>query len=376
MPSTRAPFAARYTGTMIFLLCFLIFKSHAQSSVQTSSTLASDTRERGIQLYRQGDIRGAAEALRAALKRSEMDADAWYYLGLSLRNTPDKKGTLKAFQTAIKLRPDYAAPRAALAEVLLILFNEPHDAEVEATRALALDSQSYEAHFVIGSIRLKEDSAHQALEAANAALKARPDFSSALLLKSRALLDVYGEGSAVLQESLSDRLGLLKEMTESVDQYLKLKPDGYDADTWRKRVEAVRKFLSEINLDSVKAEDADKIYSLKDVTTKPLFLILPTTPNPSGGQKTFYEEAIRDIPHGVIRVTGVLGADGRVRDVVVTEQIKYGHSSLKEKLTKGIVKAIHKIRFLPALKDGRPVSTVFEHNFRFSALPPPPSPLR
>ena len=72
----------------------------------------------------------------------------------------------------------------------------------------------------------------------------------------------------------------------------------------------------------------------------------------------FPEEARRNNVRGRVRLRAVLGSDGVVRHVLVLEGLPFG-------MSEECVAAAKRIRFTPAVKDGRPVSqfVVLEYNF-------------
>jgi TonB family protein len=122
-------------------LLFFIILNLATFSVSAQQPIngASEERERGIQLYKQGDAKGAIEVLRATVKRDKEDADAWHYLGLALLGTGNKSEARKAFEKAAKLRIDnlfsvtYTSPaptdeeREARRQASLARFNKALD---------------------------------------------------------------------------------------------------------------------------------------------------------------------------------------------------------------------------------------------------------
>ena len=71
---------------------------------QQPSTAQSAERERGIQLYEQGDLKRAVEALRAVVKKNQDDLIAWNYLALALERKGDKKERRKALSRVADLR--------------------------------------------------------------------------------------------------------------------------------------------------------------------------------------------------------------------------------------------------------------------------------
>src|SRR5260370_14917432 len=80
----------------------LSFASHNVSAQQPINGV-SEERERGIQLYKQGDAKGAIDLLRQAVKRHKDDISAWHYLGLSFGQAGKKDDARKAHEKAAKI---------------------------------------------------------------------------------------------------------------------------------------------------------------------------------------------------------------------------------------------------------------------------------
>jgi hypothetical protein len=60
-----------------------------------------------------------------------------------------------------------------------------------------------------------------------------------------------------------------------------------------------------------------------------------------------------------VKLLGVLAADGTVKHLVVLQSLSHG-------LTESSLEAASKIRFTPAVKDGRPVSTMMQIEYNYS----------
>src|SRR5207237_828655 len=71
---------------------------------QQPSTDFSEDRDRGIELYQQGEASGAIEALRKVVKEHKDDAKAWHYLGFAYLLKHDKDEARKAFAKAATIR--------------------------------------------------------------------------------------------------------------------------------------------------------------------------------------------------------------------------------------------------------------------------------
>ncbi len=164
----RRAFAAILLAALLFPSCLSTAGARAQG---TQEAPASGERERGVALYKKGDVSGAIEALSAAVKTDKQDADAWHFLGLAYYTSGNAKGARKAFETEAKLRPDSVAAHAGMAYALL-LDKKFSQAALEAQRALALDARNPDAHYILGVKYFTEGATAQALDEAEEAVRA------------------------------------------------------------------------------------------------------------------------------------------------------------------------------------------------------------
>lgn len=164
-------------------LALLVVTLAVSAFAQTGSADSSTQRLRGIELYRQKNYREAAGALKQATKKDKADADAWYYLGLAYLQDPKAlKDASKAFETAAKLRPNFADAHTGLSYALL-LRNKTDDAAREAKAAIDIDSTIAGAYYILGVTRLRVGAKEEALRNAEAAIKASASACCRLFVK-------------------------------------------------------------------------------------------------------------------------------------------------------------------------------------------------
>jgi len=74
----------------------------------------------------------------------------------------------------------------------------------------------------------------------------------------------------------------------------------------------------------------------------------------------FTEEARQHNVQGLVRLSVVLSSNGQVKDPYILQTLSHG-------LTLKAMQAVLKIKFVPAMKDGRPVSqfATIEYSFNF-----------
>ncbi|HEY0385732.1 MAG TPA: TonB family protein [Pyrinomonadaceae bacterium] len=335
-------------------ICAVLITGGAHKNVraqQSGPQVAPQTRERAFKLYEQGDIKGALSLLRAAVKEHKEDANAWYFLGLALNRDGDAKGARKAFETAVKLRPDFVEARTAWAYMLL-LANKNQDAEREAETALnSGGAQNAEAQYVLAVVSSRAGELKKSLEKAEAALAVKPDFSPALLLRSEVLISLFmQETTPANAEPVALRYAHLKEAAISLEKYLALNPKVKDAAFWREQLETLRAYKDAYD-DKGKPDSERTIFPPNQVTTKARILrrVEPT-----------YTEAARQAGvRGTVVIRAILAADGIVKRILVVRSLSMG-------LTERAVEAARKIKFVPATKDGRPVSQYVQIEYNFN----------
>jgi len=341
---------------------FALTQSHAQEGTPQATAPAVNTppdTARGIELYKQGKNREAAEVLRAAVKRRKDDAEAWLHLGIALARAGDGKEARKAFEKAARLSPDI--PQAHIGMAYLSLESgKAEDAERAAARAVALDARNAEAHYALGLVHLRQSAAAKALAEAEETLKLNPTFAGAYLLKAEAAKEAYAAAyfervdkyrkldQPAPDMSMEERAQIaspLREAAVTLEKYLTLLPAAPDAARLREQAETLRS-----HYESVSRSGAPFIYRGDEVTTKAQILSKP--------EPLYTEKARQNGVTGTISLRMVFFFDGRVRNVVVLKGLGSG-------LTEMAVNAARRIKFAPATKDGRPVSqyVTIEYNF-------------
>lgn len=332
---------------------------------QTTPSTSIEKRNHGIELYRQSKFGEATKALQNALKENKTDDEAWYYLGLALLRQPKKiKDASKAFETAIKLRPKFAAAYTGLAYTLLGR-NKLSEAIREAQAALSIDPSRADAHYIIGVVRINWGDPDEALTKAREAIRLNPEFPSAYLLKSQALVSVYGkravsstrftsspsqtpEQRAERHQRRMEAAALLKEAGESLQAYLRLNPSDPSAELWSEQLATLKVYGS---YTGDKANVENVLMSADEVTTKARVISKP--------EPTYTESARKAQLTGTVVLRAVFSSDGTVRHILVLNGLPNG-------LTEAALRSARQIKFIPATIDGRPVSMFIQLEYNFN----------
>jgi TonB family protein len=351
MSTPHVPHYARRTVLLFSCVCLFITGTRtslyaqqpAPSPTPTLTPAASET-TRGIDLYRRGDNEGALATLRTATKAHKDDAEAWHYLGLALLKKQKPKDAQKAFERAITLRPEYPAALTELAYTYIL--QGRHDlASQFAARAVKLEPRNAQAHYFLGIINYRFNSFARALEETEAALKYAPTYALAVYLQGQVLLTMAGRALSTASDETPDvRTVLIAKADErlaaaaaSIEKYAQLDPHSDDAALLREQLKTLRIYAEQ----ATKPPSERAVLSSKEVTSRAVI-----THNP---EPVFTEQARQHSTTGEVILRVVLGADGTVQNILPIKTLPDG-------LTEQAIKAAHRVRFIPATKDGRPVS--------------------
>lgn len=330
----------------LFLLS-VFCSSVAYVSGQNSGPIAEAQRRRGISLFTVGDFRGAIPALKRATELDPNDAIAWDYLGRAYQGDGEVDRALEAFDRVIQLQPDNIPARMNLVS-LLFYTGQASASDLAANQALAVFPKNAFMHYVIGTVKFRQQQSAVALAEADAALAIDPRFGDAFLLKSQALLSLaQAHNGSLNAAAVTARKDYLQRSVQALEDFAKLGGNEATAAYWRTQLETLRIMLAETGLPST---DKPPIHRQNEVAQKARIIAKPTP--------EYTDEARHNQEVGTLRISGVLGADGKVHRILVLYGLSAG-------LTANAVAAMQKIRFAPAQIDGKDVATyvTLEYNF-------------
>ncbi|HEX7175645.1 MAG TPA: TonB family protein [Pyrinomonadaceae bacterium] len=298
------------------------------------------------------------------------DADAWYRLGVAYQRAGEVAEARKAFKQAVKLRKRFVAARVGVAYTYLAEKNYV-EAEKEAKQAadLAIDTRDFRAYGFLSNIRLQRyrETSVRISAQADKVLATRPDDAEWRQLKAQALIGLTISESQQSMPDLSEpppppspppppdeakaeaarerNLKLYKEAAEHLDAYLRLSPKAPDAAYQRAQLAALR-----FHVLSLEDGPAHGVFKPKELTSKAVLLKRP--------EPGYTPEARAADISGMISARVLLGADGAVKHILIVKPLSHG-------LTERALDAARRIKFKPAVKDGRPVSqwVIVEYHF-------------
>jgi TonB family protein len=144
---------------------------------------------------------------------------------------------------------------------------------------------------------------------------------------------------------------LLGEAADSSEKYLRLssKPSKSKVEEWSERTELLRDYA---RLSGDGSENsAFKVYKTSEVTTKARILSRP--------EPQYTDEARQNQVAGTVVLRAIFAFDGKIRAIRVV-------SGLPNGLTSVAIKAARRIKFTPAMIDGKPVSQHIQIEYNFN----------
>jgi TonB family protein len=325
------------------LILIFVFSAAAFAQAQTA-------RDRALELYKQKNYAGAAQALQTLTETNKKDAEIWNLLGLSYLNLSDFKKSRKALAAAVKISPQDSSYRVNLAFANL-LGNKLKPAATEAEKAIRLDPQNAEAYYIKGSINLRQYKLSEAIAAADRAIGIKPAFAAAYILKTDGYLYSFGEAIAKGAKA-SDRVDLLKKAQEALEACQKDCDKNSDLTAQQEALAAVEAFYSyfKLNKDETLTPETQPSTPADNVT--PIKIL-------SKPRANYTDSARQAGVQGTVRVAVFFSAEGKVRYVIVVKPLANG-------LTEEAIRAARKITFEPQTKDGKPVPVVKTIEYTFT----------
>lgn len=308
--------------------------------------------QKGIELYKKGDYQNAAKILKKAVKNTASDAQVWYYLGLSYLQQDKKKESENALEKAVEINGSDAKIRVGLAYIYL-LRNKSKPAQAEAQTALGLNPNNAEAYYILSVVDFRNNQYSDAYEKAKQASNLSPDFAAAYQLMSESLISSLTFQPGVPTKKPEEKNIIFKEATESLEKYLRLSPNGEDTKFQREYLESLKFFSA---------------YYANPENQIPVKI--DTEDEPADGSKTrikflkkvpaaYTQRAREAVVSGTIQLLVGFEANGQIKHILIIKRLGYG-------LDEQAVRAARAIKFEPATKDGKPISTVAVVEYSFN----------
>lgn len=100
-------------------LALLFATTHAAGGNGIGGSKSSDEYSKAVKAIKKEDYATAIELLRQSLDKKPEDANAWNYMGFSLRNLKRYEEALAAYQKALELKPKHKGAIEYLGELYL-----------------------------------------------------------------------------------------------------------------------------------------------------------------------------------------------------------------------------------------------------------------
>ena len=329
--------------SFLSITLLLLFVSYAFSQIG---------REKGIELYKQGNYKEAVKVLQKASKQKETktDAEVWHYLGLAYLKNNDTKKAIKALEKAVSFNAQNATYQTNLAYAYL-LGNKINKAQEESAKAIALDSRNADAYYIRGYAGFLEGKSDEAINDADKAIVINPDYSLAYVLKSDALLLNFGKLFQTPGNPY-DKLELLNQSKSVLEMCLKNCRDNTNIKIQQERLEAVNAFYDFYNGRKGVDSNPPAVLGVSAPNITPLTIL-------SKKPASYTDKARANQVTGTVRLLLLFAASGQVTHILVLKDLGHG-------LTENAVRAAREIKFEPAKEDGKPISQVKIAEYSFT----------
>lgn len=320
----------------IALFFALLFSAGSLFAQQTG-------REKGIELYRQGNYKEAVKTLNAAVKNNPNDAEAQTFLSLSLLKTGKLKAAEKALGKTLALNPNQPAARKALAYVFL-LRGKLEESVRQAQSVISMGSPDAESYYILGLANFRVGKLEAALENADQAIKLDPKMANAYLLKAHAIMN-HRSGTMSYSE-ISAKYGT---SADNIGKFILLSADLPNPAFWRGQEETLRTFAAyyaeqEKLKSSGQRETGEMVVKPVKILAKP--------------RAAYTDNARENGISGTIRLLVAFSENGTVGNVLILSSLGYG-------LDEQAVKAARGIKFEPETRNGKPVMSVKSVEYSF-----------
>ncbi len=309
-------------------------------------------RDRGIELYKNGNNAEAIKVLKAVStnKESKNDGEVWNYLGLAYFNESKNKDARNSFEKAVKLNPQSSAFHTNLAYAFL-LERKVNKAQSEIKKSLEIDPQNANAYFIRGTADLWEGKFESAIADAEKSISVNPQFTSSYILKSDGLLHQFGEIWQKTDLKPIGNIEILNQAVQTLNNCLETCPKDKSLKTVSERKETVKAFYDFFKKQSLGSTGQNS--AIADNQSKSTFKII-TKPRAS------YTDSARQAGvQGTITIAAVFTSDAKISHVVVLKGLGHG-------LNEQALKATRSITFEPERENGKPISIVKMLQYSFT----------
>lgn len=340
---------ARCTIAMLWLGLLLI-QSLAVPAVAAPQTTASETAlNAGIAEFKKGKFKDAKKKFQDALKADPESKKAYQYLGSTLTTLGEYDAAIRLFRQYLAKWPgdDFAYRGIATVQLAAKRF----DKALETTqKARELDPTNYEVDYLMACALIGLNRPLEAREAADSALKRKPDYENGLRARLQAGYRLYAlknglisnSGSFLAEEERNrlkaEKAEIFNENASSIRDFLK-QPNAPNRRYWEEQAAQVAEFAAALS-DSVKPEDGD-VSRLNYQRPKVLKMPVPK----------YTDDARQNHVNGKVTMLVLVDEKGAVDKLLVVDGLPHG-------LTESALKTVGGGKFSPALRDGKPVKAV------------------
>jgi len=299
-------------------------------------------RGKGIELYNKGSYKESIAVFQKVVKATPADAEARTFLALSQIKLGKIKDAEKSLEKSLQINPNQPNARKAMAYVLVLRSKSAETLkQMEALKALnAMDAESY---YILGWAHLRLGNGEAALENADQSVKLNPKFANAYLLKAQAIMNRWN--SPKDYKAIAEQYG---SSADNIGKFIVLSAALPDAPFWRGQQETLKIFAAYYSEQEKNKNSPDEA----SANMTPLKILAKPRAN-------YTDQARQAGISGTIRLLVAFTENGKIENVLVLTSLGYGLDAQAIRAAKGI-------KYEPATRNGKPVTSVKPVEYTFT----------
>jgi tetratricopeptide (TPR) repeat protein len=298
--------------------------------------------------FQNGNYANAVTELKKVTSKSPINAQAWLLLGSSYYRLAKFKESVAAFDRAVAIDPSNETAHINLATAYLA--RNDKRGQTIARETLAINPKNAQASFVVAVFEYREKYYDSAYKDARKAISFDPKLAEAYLVIYHSLVASFAglTGKVVAPAA---RAELITKAVDAFEKYYDL-ASAEEKTKLAQQVSDLRSFAEYYNRPEAKlALDAEKTEEPEPGTTS---LKILSKPNAS-----FTDKARNGNVNGTVLLLVGFKSDGSIGAIMLLK-------SLEKDLDQNCIAAARSIKFVPASKNGTPISVVKMVEYSFT----------
>ena len=322
---------------LIFVIILFAFTANVFAQAVTFESAKAN--------YDAKEYKKAAEDFKKLSKTDKNNANVWNYLGLSYRAIAERADATSSFARAVELAPENNSFRFNYA-VVLSEVERSSDAEDEIGKILKAEPENKAAIYLRGSIYVSEGELKSAGADADRLIELDPTALFGYSLRSDILEREMNRRIISRFSNAQKEIGYLQEAVAILETGLAKCGDCADKGGFEYKIEIRRLLLTSAEkMSNIRTQPLPAGTAIQPgPNDRPLKVISRPKPDSTIASR-------RQVVNGKLLLYVVFGASGSIEGAIIRTPLGYG-------LDENTLKVIRQIKFMPQIKNGKPISVI------------------